>query len=117
MSQKLRFKTEKSRDDGRHAWFYQLQGKLVGYRECYDFMEDAREQVTSETPHVVLLMSGVTLINSTGIGIIAALLTSSGNKNGKLFLVAPSDSALRQLKATHLMDYLTVVDDLGDLPD
>jgi len=116
MLKKRSFRIEKTLDNNRGAWIYQLKGKFVGSQECYDFLESARDRISWEAPNVVLLMAGVTLINSTGIGMIAALLTSANNKSGELFLVSASDSALRQLKVTHLWDYLKAVDDLEELP-
>ncbi len=117
MLKKPSFESEETLDSGRQAWIYQLKGKFVGTQECYDFLENARDRINEETPHVVLLMSGVTLINSTGIGMIAALFTSTGAQNGKIFLVTPSEGARRQLVVTHLWEYLKVVDTLGDLPN
>ncbi len=116
MLKKPGFYSEETLDSERHAWIYQLKGKFVGNQDCYDFLEKARDNINEKTPHVVLLMSGITLINSTGIGMIAALFTSAGGPKGKLFLVAPSEGAKRQLVVTHLWEYLKVVDDLGDLP-
>lgn len=116
MLKKPSFRVEKSFDKEQKAWIYQLTGKFVGSQDCYDFLEDARDQIGVAAPHVVLQMSGVTLINSTGIGMIAALLTSSGNQQGKLVMVAPTESARRHMVVTHLWEYMTVCDDLGDLP-
>jgi len=116
MLKKLRFKIEKTLDSERRAWIYHLKGKFVGSQECYEFLEDTRGRIDTKTPNVVLLMSGITFINSTAIGMIAALLTYAGNQNGSVFLVGASDSALRQLKATHVGDYLSLVDHLDDLP-
>ena len=116
MLKKLRFHTEKTLDSERCAWIYHLKGKFVGSQKCYEFLEDARERVDSQTPNVVLLMSGITFINSTAIGMIAALLTYAGNQGGSVFLVGAPDSAQRQLKDTHVGDYLSMVDLMEDLP-
>jgi anti-anti-sigma factor len=117
MLRKLRFRIEKTLDSERRAWIYHLKGKFVGSQECYEFLEDARSRIDTHTPNVVLLMSEITFINSTAIGMIAALLTHSGSENGAVFLVGVSDSARRQLKATHVGDFLTMVDHLDDLPE
>ncbi len=115
MTKRPSFRVEQTLDKKRNAWVYQLEGNFVGSHECYEFLDDARDKIRIDAPHVVLLMSGVKVINSTGIGIIAALLTSAGENNGILFLVSPNDSALRQLKVSHLWELLIVADDLDQV--
>ncbi len=106
MPKKPIFQVEQSLDKERQTWVYKLTGKLVGGDLCYEFLEEAREKITPETSHVELDIAGVSIINSTGIGIIAALLNSTRGKSGKLVLTGSSESAIRQLKITHLWGFL-----------
>jgi anti-anti-sigma factor len=109
------FQMESSLDEKQKARIYHLKGKLIGSVDCYDFLELARSNITEETPHVVLLMSGLTMINSTGIGIVAALLTSTRKCEGKLCLIGASDTARRQFEITHLWSFLDCAEDLDHL--
>ena len=109
------FKVESSLDQNHKAWVYQVKGKLIGSSECFDFLELARKNISEEIPHVVLLMSGLTMLNSTGIGIIAALLTSTKNRDGKLGLIGSSDTTRRQLEITYIWGFVKSGDDVDDL--
>lgn len=113
MSKKPKFEAESTHHLNLRAWVHELKGKFMGLPECYDFLEDARDNISEETPHVILLMQGVTLLNSTGIGMIAALLTSAQKRGGKLSLVGLTDLTRRQLEVTHLLEFVTLADDLG----
>ncbi len=115
MSKVPSFRVESSLNQNQKAWVYQLNGKLIGSPDCYDFLELARNNISDETPHVALLVSGVTMLNSTGIGIIAALLTSTKNRNGKLGLVGAGDTTRRQLEVTHIWDFVKNSDELDGL--
>lgn len=108
---------EQSRDEGRNAWIYTVKGKFIGSEICYEFLEDARENVGDGVPHVVMDLSGVTMLNSTGIGIIASLVNATKEKQGKVYLVGASKATQRPLAATHMWKLLERCDSLEDLPD
>ncbi len=116
MSKKPSFKVEQSMDSARKANVYHLNGKFVGTQECYSYLDEARENITAEAPHVVMDMSGVNIINSTGVGMIASLMTACKEAQGKLFLVNASDNARRQLEVTRVWEFLTPLGSLDELP-
>ncbi len=116
MSKKPSFVFEQSQDNQNRTWVYKLKGKLVGTPECYSFLEDARDKITTDTPNVALDMTGVTLTNSTGVGMIASLMTASKETKGRLFLVKAPDNARRQLEVTRVWEFLTPLNDLNELP-
>ena len=93
---------EKTLDQDRLAVVCRPAGKLVGCAETYEFLEDIRDEVNGGTRHVVMDLSGVTRINSTGIGVLAALFTSTANKEGKLILVGVNANTQRILEVVYL---------------
>lgn len=103
-------------DEQRRAWIYQATGKLIGSPLCYEFLEEARDRIDQNAPHVVVDFSRITMLNSTGIGIVAALYNRTKELNGKVFLVGTTDASRRPLSATHVWDLLEKCDGLGDLP-
>jgi len=103
-------------DESRHAWIYALAGKLVGSDLCYAFLEEARDRISDEARHVVIDMSEVKTLNSTGIGIVASLCTSTDAVGGKVYLTGASGSVVRPLSATHMWEMLQRCDSLDDLP-
>jgi len=112
MTPKPPFQAQSRPDAPLNAWMHELQGKFVGIPECYEFLEEAREKVDEKFPNAILLMQDVTLLNSTGIGLIAALLTTVRNRGGRLVLVGLSDLTKRQLQVTHLLEFITIIDGL-----
>lgn len=116
LSKKPSFISEPLLDSERRAWIYNLKGKFVGTGDCYSFVEEAREKINSETPHIVLSMSDISIINSTGVGMIASLMTASKDAKGKLYLIEAPASARRQLEVTRVWDFLTPLDSPNDLP-
>jgi|GEM_PF-5965390 len=109
-------RVEHQSDDSRQACIYELKGKLIGSPVCFTFLEEARDRIQEGYPNVVLMMKNVTLINSTGIGIIASLYTSTKNQGGKVCVVSVSDKIRRPLESMHLWQFLTSCDGMEDLP-
>lgn len=104
-------------DEARQAWIYQAKGKLIGSQLCYEFLEEARDRVNEGVPNVVIDLSRITMLNSTGIGIIAALYNATKAQEGKVCLVGTPDAARRPLAATHVWEFLEKCDALADLPE
>lgn len=107
---------DQSRDEERNAWIYKAKGKFVGSEICYEFLDDAREHVEQGVPNVIMELSGVTMLNSTGIGIIASLVNATKEQNGKVYLVGASEATQRPLSVTHMWKLLERYDSLEDLP-
>lgn len=116
MSGKPVIQIESALDQERRAWVYRARGKLIGCQLCYDFLEQARDRIDEGAPHVVVDLSAVTMLNSTGIGIIASLHNSTRKHGGKVYLVGTADKAIRPLIATHVWEFLGKCNRLADLP-
>jgi anti-sigma B factor antagonist len=59
---------------------------------------------------VVVDLSEVTFMDSTGIGVLLHALAHFGNRQGKLVLVCPTERVLRPFQVTGLVGHLTIVD-------
>jgi anti-anti-sigma factor len=116
MSKKPMIVFEASRDEARQAWIYQARGKFIGCEICYDFLEEARDNITEAMPHVVMELSGITMLNSTGIGVIASLYNTTKAVGGQVYVIGASDNVQRPISATHLWEFLKKGDSLKDLP-
>ena len=104
-------------DKERQAWIYVAHGKLIGSQLCYEFLEEARDRINEDAPHVVVDFSNITMLNSTGIGIVAALYNRTNEVSGKIYLVGTTDAARRPLSATHVWELLHKCDSLDTLPE
>ncbi len=105
---------EKTLDQERQAIICRPAGKLVGCTATYEFLEDIRDEVRGGLRNVVMDLSGVTRINSTGIGVLAALYTSTANRQGKLILVGVSSNTQRILEVVYLWTVVEKADRVED---
>ena len=105
--------TEPARDDATMSVVYTMGGQLLGSPECYEFLEDARDDITAGYIHVILHMENLERINSTGVGILAALFTSARQKNGVIYLVEVRDNVRRLLEFAQLWSYLITCDSVA----
>jgi len=78
------------------------QGKLNGHQECFDWLEGIRADIQSGAKFVILGLSGVDRIDSTGIGILASIHVSAVNAGGKLCLYGLDARQRALLDATWL---------------
>jgi anti-anti-sigma factor len=81
---------------------YLPQGKLNGHQECFDWLEGIRSDVQSGAKCVVIDLSGVERIDSTGVGILASIHVSAVNAGGKLCLYGLDARQRALLEATWL---------------
>lgn len=66
--------------------------------------------------HLVLDVSGVTFIDSTGLRVLATARTRTGENGGRLVIVAPDDSAvLRTIRLAGMAADFQVVAHLNDV--
>ncbi len=89
-----------------------LQGKLMGTPEAYDMLETTRERIQAGQTRVQVMMAGVTLINSSGAGILAAMHTSAARQEGSVVLIGLSPRARKVIETMNLDRLIEVSDDL-----
>ncbi len=91
-----------------------LKGKLLGTPECYDMLEEIRERIEDGMTQVIMDMREVTMISSTGAGVLAATLTAANQKDGKLVLVGLNERCRQVLEFMHLNEFAAFVDTVAD---
>ncbi len=85
---------------------FRLSGTLRGSQASYDFQEAAREKLGSGTTRVVIDLSGVAMVDSTGIGIIATLITAAKETGGRIGLAGSTRRVEQLLQLVHLLDFV-----------
>jgi len=115
MSRKPCSRLEQESDDARRAVIYSLRGKLIGSAECYAFLDEVRDKIQDGYVNVVLDLHGVDWFNSTGVGIIASIYTSSHNQNGKLYMVGTPERICNLLKTVNLWQFVVPCDTMEDV--
>lgn len=59
--------------------FFELNGYLTGHADSYEFLEDAREKIAVGSKKLIVDLAGVEKVNSSGIGVLAAVISSATN--------------------------------------
>jgi anti-anti-sigma factor len=103
MKKKLEF-TATQRDD--LTWVYTVTGQLYGLNDGYKFQDDVRERVAAGARKVVVDLSAVDRIDSSGIGILVTIMWSASNAGGGLVLAALPDRIERLLAMAMLLDHI-----------
>jgi len=119
MSAKSKFTVTYTPHPDRSALVCTLDGRLLGTPDCYAFLTEARDRTEAGVRHLILDCAGVDRINSTGVGILAALYTSVSRRDGQVVLVNLADHLRDILEVMRLFEFLreeeTVVAALGTL--
>ena len=79
-----------------------LEGNMMGGPDASALNEQLHELVGKKQTNVVVDLSGVSLINSTGLGILINSLTMIRGVGGELKLACPSEKILHLLEVTKL---------------
>ena len=111
--QKKSLKTLVTRDEVRCTTVYRLSGRLIGNRDGYQFLDQARDQLSPILPNLVLDFGGISLINSAGIGILAALGMAARQAGGQVSLIGVTEKISRNLCNVFPNGVLTLVDPCG----
>ncbi|MEV1171023.1 STAS domain-containing protein [Nonomuraea sp. NPDC049784] len=76
-------------------------------RECLD------EAASAPRPRLVVDLTGLTFIDTTGLGVLVRLLATLRERNGTMALVAPDGQVLRRLRRTNLAPLFPIYDTLS----
>jgi anti-anti-sigma factor len=88
------------------ACVFHLSGMLRGSQASYDFQEAARDRLDEGTKRVVIDLSKVTMLDSTGIGIIATLITAAKEAGGRIGVAGATRRTEQLLQLVHILDFV-----------
>lgn len=72
--------------------FFELAGYLTGHSDSYEFLEDARERIAAGAKKLLVDLSGIEKVNSSGIGVLAAAISSATNAGATIRFVGVTAS-------------------------
>jgi anti-sigma B factor antagonist len=102
-----------------NAIVFHLKGKLMGGPDAKNISDKVCSLIDQGKKHIVMDMSGVHYINSTGIGILISAYTTLINNGGDLKLASMDDKIEGVLSITKLMqvlpEYETVDEAIGSI--
>ena len=114
MSTKPPFSAEMIHTDEPKVQIWRLSGKMMGGNCCYQFLDTVRENVDKGEIHPILDMKDVRFANSTGVGVLASIFTSSKDADGAMHLVGVNDRVQSVLKVINLWYVVSTHDSQED---
>jgi anti-sigma B factor antagonist len=94
-----------------------LEGELMGGEESQAIQERIYRAIKESTIFVVVDMGGVKWMNSAGLGIIMASLTTLRGSGGDLKLANVTERVLRPIQITKLNRVIEIFDSLDKAVD
>lgn len=91
-----------------------LSGDLIGEENGPEIIAELENFNTNGNLNVIINISDVRYINSSGIGVLITLLTKVRNKGGELCLINPSESVQKLLIITKLQAIFKVFSTISD---
>ena len=91
-----------------------LAGDLIGEENGPRIVAELDGHNTVGNLNVIVDISEVRYINSSGIGVLITLLTKARNKGGELCLINPSESVQKLLIITKLQAIFKVYHSIGE---
>ena len=97
-----------------HSTIYTLSGRLYGSTEGYAFQETVRQRVAAGANRIVIDLSGVESIDSSGVGILVTVMWSASRAGGHLVLASLSEHVRQVLGLALLLDHIDHAESVGE---
>lgn len=110
MSEKPSFSAVHAPGTETNIQVWQLTGKMLGGSCCYDFLDTVRENIVKGQNHPILDLSGISLANSTGIGVLASIYNAAREAGGFLVLTGTNDRVRSVLQVVNLWRMVATFD-------
>ena len=88
-----------------------LAGDLIGSTDTQQLVASVDAYLDDAVINCAVDLSDIRYINSTGIGVLVALLTKFRSRGGELVLINPADHPKKMLALTKLNNIFTVAAD------
>jgi anti-sigma B factor antagonist len=88
--------------------FVSLTGDLVGPPDTAALVQVANEYLGADVTNCAVDLSEIRYINSTGIGVLVALLTKFRTRGGEMVLINPAEHPRKLLALTKLNNIFAV---------
>lgn len=114
MKNKSPFSADMETCEAPATQIWKLKGKMVSGQCCYDFLDSVRENIAGGQHYPVLDLSGISWVNSTGVGVIASIFNAAKDAGGALLLVKPNDRVQSILTVVNLWPVVSVFDSVDE---
>lgn len=103
MKEKLQFASTQ-RDD--LTWVYTVSGHLYGLSGGYAFQDDVRQRVADGARRIVVDLSSVESIDSSGVGILMTIMFSTSHAGGGVVMAGLSEKIEHVLSIAMLLEHI-----------
>lgn len=96
---------------------YQLKGNFMGGPEVGDFIKEVKENINNGKKNIVMDLSGVHFMNSSGLGTLINIYTTNQNNDGEMVISGASKNVKSLLVVTKLVtvfDHYETLDEALD---
>lgn len=102
-------------DVARGIALVQAPEQIIGGSEVYDLSLTASTIQKAEVNHLVLDSSKITVINSSGLGSLIAIMRTLGAKSIEFWILKPSPKLLEILRITHLDKVFKLINSVNNI--
>ena len=88
------------------TWIITLSGNLFGSPQGYDLQNEIREKISGGTTRIVVDLATVDRIDSSGIGILMAMMWSASQAGGRFVLASIPPRVEKVLGIVMLLDHI-----------
>jgi len=89
-----------------------LSGKIMGGPEATEINDQIHELIDQGSKKIIIDLNEVDWMNSSGLGILIAAITTLKNNGGALSLINVSERIMNLLKITKLSSVFTIYPDM-----
>jgi anti-sigma B factor antagonist len=94
-----------------------VKGNLIGGAETLALHEKVKELLAQKRSRIIIDLSGVTWINSSGLGMLMGCLTSVKNANGEMKLTGVTEKVKNLFVITKLITLFDVFESVQEAVD
>lgn len=107
--QDLQVETQILQSDNKNVMCVTLKGRLV-FENTAELTNDLLDELKNSITGVVMDLTGIDYVDSSGMGFLASLVIKLVRRNVKLVLVGLNSQARILLRQTHLNDLFIIYD-------
>lgn len=92
-----------------------LSGDLLGEKDGIEIVTSVAKEIDEGVRVMIVDMSQLRYVNSSGIGVLITLMTKLKNCGGELFILQPTDQIMKLFTITKLDKVFNIHNDLTEI--
>ena len=88
------------------TWIFAVKGNLFGSNDSYAFQDEVRKRISEGARKIVIDLSALERIDSSGVGILVAVMWSASKAGGGMVLASLPDRIEKVLEIAMLLQHI-----------